>query len=60
MKSKRKKRKFYILTPDYEHVIRELSFTDMAKALNIGTNNLDQTLVNKKNLFKGKYPIAED
>lgn len=60
MKSKRKKRKFYILTPDYEHVIRELSFTDMAKALNIGANNLDQTLVNKKNLFKGKYPIAED
>lgn len=60
MTSKRKKRKFYILTPDYEHVIRELSFTDMAKALNIGANNLDQTLVNKKNLFKGKYPIAED
>ena len=60
MKSKRKKLKFYILTPDYEHVIRELSFTDMAKALNIGTNNLDQTWVNKKNLFKGKYPIAEN
>ena len=25
MKSKRKKRKFYILTPDYERVIKELS-----------------------------------
>lgn len=57
---KRKKRKFYILTPDYEHVIKELSFTDMAKALNTSTNNLDQTLTNKKNLYKGKYPIAEN
>lgn len=36
MKSKRKKRKFYILTADYEHVIKE------------------------KNLYKGKYPIAEN
>lgn len=60
MNNKRKKRKFYILTPDYEHVIKELSFTDMAKALNISANNLDQTLANKKNLFRGKYPIAED
>lgn len=60
MKSKRKKRKFYILTPDYERVIKELSFTEMAKILNVGTNNLDQTLANQKNLYKGKHPIAED
>lgn len=57
---KSKKRKFYILTPDYEHVIKELSFTDMAKALNTSTNNLDQTLATKKNLYKGKYSIAEN
>lgn len=60
MKSKRKKRKFYILTPDYERVIKELSFTEIAKILNVGTNNLDQILASKKNLYKGKYPIAEN
>lgn len=32
----------------------------MAKALNVGANNLDQTLANKKNLYKGKHPIAEN
>lgn len=54
------KSKFYILTPDYERVIKELSFTEMAKILNVGTNNLDQILASKKNLYKGKYPIAEN
>lgn len=60
MKNKRKKRRFYVLSPDYEHILKELTFAEMAAHLGVGMNNVDGALARKGNLYDGKYPIAED
>ena len=54
MKNKRKKRRFYVLSPDYEHILKELTFAEMTAHLKVGMNNVDEALARKDNLYDGK------
>lgn len=55
---KRKKRIFYILSPDYKKTLKVLTAKELAELLGIRRDYLDIYLVTNPT-FKG-YPIAEE